>query len=276
MPDSVCFMEINVQGTVRGVGFRPFVYNLAREFDITGTVSNNGQGVVIEAQGVRTSIEAFVRDLRTNAPPLARITSLRDNCSRTKGIFKEFSILASSSGQESCALIPADIAICGNCLDDILAPGNRRYSYSFTNCTNCGPRFTIVQFTPYDRAATSMKHFQLCEDCQAEYNDPQDRRFHAQPNGCPACGPELSFHDGEGQYLETASPLAELASSLRMGQVAAVRGLGGFYLVVDAESEEAVSRLRNRKGRKSKPLTVMTKNLQEAMRVSYVSTMAAE
>jgi hydrogenase maturation protein HypF len=275
MSDSVSLMEINVRGTVQGVGFRPFVYRLAKQLNIVGTISNNDQGVVIEAEGDQASIQDFITTLRRTPPPLARITSLQHfSRSMLKG-FTEFSILSSVSTQKSSALIPADIALCSDCLQDILDPQNRRFSYPFTNCTNCGPRFTIVESIPYDRPNTSMKHFPLCPLCRAEYEDPEDRRFHAQPNACATCGPELSWHDKNGLRLDIASPLREVARSLKQGQVVAMRGLGGFHLVVDASSEQAVAKLRSRKGRKSKPLAVMTSTVEEAARVCHISSEAA-
>jgi hydrogenase maturation protein HypF len=238
MSDSVLLTEISVRGIVQGVGFRPFVYRLARQLNIVGTISNNDQGVVIEAEGDQSSIEDFITSLRSTPPPLARITSLQHfSHSIVKG-FTQFSILASVSSHKSSALIPADIALCNDCLQDILDPQNRRFSYPFTNCTNCGPRFTIVESLPYDRPGTSMKHFPLCPLCRAEYEDPEDRRFHAQPNACANCGPELSYHDRHGVRLAVASPLREAARALKQGKVVAMRGLGGFHLVVDAGSEK--------------------------------------
>ncbi len=243
MPDSLCLTEINVLGTVQGVGFRPFVYRLAKKFAISGTISNNDQGVVIEAEGDALSIQNFISTLRDSPPPLARITSFHHfSHPVTKG-FSEFSILASVSNQKSSALIPADIALCGDCLNDISDPENRRFSYPFTNCTNCGPRFTIVESIPYDRPGTSMKHFPLCLECRAEYEDPEDRRFHAQPNACGMCGPSLSYYDQDGVQLSAEYPLEEVASALKQGKIVAMRGLGGFHLVVDATSDQAVKKL---------------------------------
>jgi hydrogenase maturation protein HypF len=264
MSDPVSLTEIIARGTVQGVGFRPFVYRLAKEFNIVGTIVNNDQGVVIEAEGKQSSIRAFIETLRLSPPPLARITSLLQYPQTALKGFTEFSILKSVSSQQSKAIIPADIALCGDCLQDILTPDNRRFSYPFTNCTNCGPRFTIVETIPYDRPLTSMRHFPLCPACKAEYEDPENRRFHAQPNACPDCGPELSYHDGKGLKVAVVSPLSEVARSLQQGKIVAMRGLGGFHLVVNAGSEEAVARLRTRKGRKSKPLAVMTSSLEEA------------
>lgn len=276
MTDSVYLEEINVRGTVQGVGFRPFVYRLAKQFNIAGTISNTNQGVVIEAEGDLASIEGFIATLRRTPPPLARITSFQQfSRSIVKG-FTEFSILSNSSNQKDGALIPADIALCNECRQDILDPHNRRFSYPFANCTNCGPRFTIVESIPYDRMGTSMKYFPLCPSCRAEYENPENRRFHAQPNACGICGPEISYHDKEGIRLAVASPLREVALSLKQGGIVAMRGLGGFHLLVDACSEQAVTRLRSRKGRKSKPLAVMTSSLEEACRFCSIESAAAD
>ncbi len=271
MSDPVIYQEIIARGTVQGVGFRPFVYRLARELNIRGSVSNNSQGVVIEAEGERLSLQNFLRTLRSSPPPLARITSLHHSSSSPRG-FKKFSILESISSSNSRAIIPADIALCKDCLHDILDPQNRRFGYPFTNCTNCGPRFTIVESIPYDRPGTSMKDFPLCSACRKEFEDPDDRRFHAQPNACAGCGPELSFHDRHGTKLAVSSPLKEVARALKRGEIIALRGLGGFHLVVDASSDKAVAKLRDRKGRKAKPLAVMTSTLEEAIRFCHIDS----
>lgn len=276
MPEPVLRMEIIVLGTVQGVGFRPFIYRLAGKWNVTGTIRNSDQGVVIEVEGKESSVRCFIDTLRTSPPPLARITSLHQQQHNSIKGFKEFTILESTSVQESRTLIPADIALCRDCLEDILDLENRRFSYPFTNCTNCGPRFTIVETLPYDRPGTSMKSFPLCSQCRMEYEDPGNRRFHAQPNACAECGPELSYHDADGKKLETSSPLEEVARSLKQGRIVAMRGLGGFHLVVDADSEEAVIRLRRRKGRKSKPLAVMAASVDEVNRFCVMDNTAAD
>lgn len=268
---TVCREEIKVRGTVQGVGFRPFVYRLAQEFGIKGTISNSSQGVVIAAEGERLAIDAFVDKIRHSPPPLAHIRSF-ERISRSVLLdFQNFSILSSVDGEHSTALIPPDIGLCDDCLRDITDPKNRRYLYPFTNCTNCGPRFSIVETIPYDRSGTSMAAFQLCPDCLAEYEDPADRRFHAQPNGCALCGPEISYHDEQGQRRELVSPMAEVAGALQQGKIVAIRGLGGFHLVVDARSDLAVARLRQRKGRRFKPLAVMASCLEEAQQFCHIS-----
>ena len=268
-------MEITVQGTVQGVGFRPFIYRLAKQLGITGTIVNTEQGVLIEAEGKEESIQRMIDTLRSAPPPLARITSIRQRFLPALKHYTEFSILKSVSSESSKTLIPADIALCHECLQDILDPENRRFAYPFTNCTNCGPRFTIVESIPYDRPGTSMKPFPLCSACREEYENPGDRRFHAQPNACPKCGPQLSWHDSHGRKLAVSSPLREAAQALHQGKVVALRGLGGFHLTVDAGSREAIARLRQRKRRKSKPLAVMTADLDEAARSCELTGEAA-
>ncbi len=271
MSDPVIFQEIIARGTVQGVGFRPFVYRLARELNIKGSVSNNGQGVVIEAEGEQSSLGDFFKTIQSSPPPLARITSLHHSSSSPRGL-KTFSILKSVSSSNSRAIIPADIALCKDCLHDILDPQNRRFGYPFTNCTNCGPRFTIVESIPYDRPGTSMKDFPLCPACRKEFEDPDNRRFHAQPNACAKCGPELSYHDRHGVRMTVSSPLKEAAQALKRWEIVALRGLGGFHLVVDASSYKAVAKLRDRKGRKAKPLAVMTSTLEEAARFCHMDS----
>lgn len=264
-------VKITIQGVVQGVGFRPFVYRLAKKYALNGSILNSDQGVVIELEGRASAIKSFTDSLETNPPPLACISAMQQKpCASLKN-FTLFSILPSVATQKSRAIIPADIAICSDCLQDISDPRNRRYNYPFTNCTNCGPRYSIVSEIPYDRPGTSMGVFPLCSDCKAEYNDPENRRFHAQPNACPVCGPELSYHNSSGKQQKVASPLQSVAKDLKRGKIVAMRGLGGFHLLVDARSETAVKRLRKRKGRKSKPLAVMTAGLEKAQSFCKIS-----
>ncbi len=257
-------VEIVIQGIVQGVGFRPFVYRLAKKCNLVGSILNSDQGVVITIEGTASSIQSFLDALHESPPPLARISSIEQKTYPKLKEFTLFSILKSVSTAKSKAIIPADIATCGDCLQDIADPQNRRFQYPFTNCTNCGPRYSIVTEIPYDRSGTSMNCFPLCADCKAEYEDPENRRFHAQPNACSVCGPELSYHDKNGNKLVVGSVLQTVAKDLKDGKIVAMRGLGGFHLVVDARSETAVQRLRQRKGRKSKPLAVMAADLVEA------------
>ncbi len=234
--------RIRVTGVVQGVGFRPFVHGLARRHGVAGFVLNDGQGVVVEAEGTR--IDDFVADLAGEAPPLARVDSVTQEPIEPTGE-TEFRILASTATGRT-ALIPADVATCDDCLRELFDPADRRYRYPFTNCTQCGPRFTIVRAVPYDRPNTTMAGFPLCADCRREYEDPADRRFHAEPIACPVCGPQLSM------------PLEEAVALLLEGKILAVKGLGGYHLACDATDAEAVARLRARKLREEKPFAVMT------------------
>jgi len=268
---SIKRVEITVQGIVQGVGFRPFVYRLAKGLGLFGTIINTDHGVVVDLEGKNKGLIDFLKVLRSDPPPLARISSIAHRPISFLQGFTECRILTSISKKKSSTLIPADIATCEECLQECLDPRNRRFHYPFTNCTNCGPRFTIVETTPYDRSDTSMKHFPLCVECREEYEQPEDRRFHAQPNACANCGPEVSFHDAAGVRVGVLSPLTAAAKALAEGQIVAMRGLGGFHLVVDASSESGVQKLRKRKGRKSKPLAVMTASLIEAGRHGYIS-----
>jgi len=257
-------VEITVRGTVQGVGFRPFVYRLARKLHLFGSILNSDQGVVIRLEGSASALQSFLETLHTSPPPLARISSItRQHIKKLKG-FTRFTIAKSLAGSKSRAIIPADIASCKNCLQDVADPENRRFCYPFTNCTNCGPRYSIVTNIPYDRPGTSMDSFPLCEDCRTEYEDPENRRFHAQPNACPVCGPKLSYHDANGKPVPVDSALQAVTKDLQRGKIVAIRGLGGFHLVVDAYSETAIGRLRKRKGRKNKPLAVMAADITEA------------
>ena len=234
--------RFRARGVVQGVGFRPFVHRLARETGVAGWVLNDGEGVLIEAEG--SGLDRFAAELVGGAPPLARVESLTVETIEPLGE-TTFRILASVPSGRSAA-IPADVATCDDCLRDLFDPADRRYRYPFVNCTNCGPRFTIVRSVPYDRPNTTMAGFPMCPDCRREYEDPEDRRFHAEPVACPACGPRLSMS------LEDAVAL------LREGGILAVKGLGGYHLACDATNESAVSRLRARKHREEKPLAVMT------------------
>jgi hydrogenase maturation protein HypF len=238
--------RFRVRGLVQGVGFRPFVHRLARSRGLAGFVLNDGEGVVIEAEGAPVELDAFAVDLVEGAPGLARVESLVAELVAPRGE-REFSIRASDGGHVlAAAIVPPDVATCDDCLRELFDPADRRYRYPFLNCTQCGPRFTIVRSVPYDRARTTMASFELCEDCRREYEDPFDRRFHAEPIACPVCGPRLSL------------PLGDAVALLRDGGIVAVKGLGGYHLACDAGNEEAVARLRARKHREEKPLALMS------------------
>ncbi len=256
--------ELLVRGIVQGVGFRPFVYNLASRLHISGTVSNTSVGVTIKASATKESLASFIHLLKEEAPPLSRITSLDIRPLAEQIDTGAFAILASSTKDQSRAAIPPDVALCEDCKRELLSKSDRRYRYPFINCTNCGPRFTITETTPYDRPKTSMKVFPMCPSCSDEYANPSNRRFHAQPNACHDCGPKLSWHNSKGVELTGKNPVHEAISAMQDGKVVAIRGLGGFHLTVDATSKKAVALLRKRKGRKYKPLAVMVANLETA------------
>lgn len=235
--------RFRVTGVVQGVGFRPFVYGLARAHGLGGMVWNDGTGVVVEAEGTAETLDAFAASLGAEAPSLARVDAVVAELLAPAGA-TEFVVAPSAS--TGSALVPADVATCDDCLRELFDPGDRRYRYPFVNCTQCGPRFTIVRSTPYDRERTTMASFPLCADCRREYEDPADRRFHAEPVACPACGPRLSM------------PLEQAVSFLLEGAIVAVKGLGGYHLACDATNEDAVARLRARKHREEKPFAVLT------------------
>jgi hydrogenase maturation protein HypF len=242
--DVVERLRLRVRGVVQGVGFRPFVHRLATSRGLAGFVLNDGEGVIVEIEGAEAALAAFSEALELEAPPLARIDSV--TAERVPVLGERGFVVAESRSSGRSALIPPDVATCDACLAELFDPGDRRYRYPFGNCTDCGPRFTIVVGVPYDRARTTMAGFPLCADCRREYEDPADRRFHAEPIACPACGPRLS------------APLEDAVKVLVAGGIVAVKGLGGYHLACDATSEDAVARLRARKGREEKPLAVMT------------------
>ena len=265
--------EIEVSGIVQGVGFRPYVYRLATERRLTGSIVNTAAGVTIQIQGPAETVEDFLACLPVEAPPLARITAVRVRELPCNGD-REFAIRASHAGEERRVLISPDVALCADCRRELFDPGDRRFRYAFINCTNCGPRYTIIRDLPYDRAATSMAVFPMCAACQREYDDPRNRRFHAQPNACWECGPQVELWDAAGRRVPTSDPISEAAARLRSGAVVAVKGLGGFHLAVDATNAEAVCRLRERKRRVEKPFGVMAASLEcieEFCRVDAVS-----
>ncbi len=260
---TITLARISVSGVVQGVGFRPFVYRLAKQHNLLGWVCNTSEGVKIEVEGEVKDIELFLNKLRDQAPPVSHIEDIKVT-SGTPANYDKFEIRKSIAEVGKYQLISPDIATCPDCLKEIFDPTNRRYRYPFTNCTNCGPRFTIIQDIPYDRPKTTMKSFKMCPACQKEYNDPLNRRFHAQPNACPVCGPQLNLVDNQGKVVVCKDVLKKTAELLKEGKIVAVKGLGGFLLACDATSEKVVNRLRQRKNRPAKPLAVMVADLDEA------------
>jgi hydrogenase maturation protein HypF len=252
--------RVNVNGIVQGVGFRPFVYQLAARYGLKGEVANTAAGVSIHIEGPAEGLRAFEADLSARRPPLAHIVEVQ-SLPEPLGNFSEFRIVASRPGDAMTTLISPDVAVCEDCLRELFDPADRRFHYPFINCTNCGPRYTIIDDIPYDRPKTSMRCFVQCPQCQAEYNDPLDRRFHAQPNACPACGPRVFLTDNAGHDVAAEDPIAAAAGILRRGLVLALKGLGGFHLAADALNAGALSRLRQRKLREEKPFAVMAPDL---------------
>ena len=292
--DGKARLKLAVRGAVQGVGFRPFVFRLAEGLKLVGWVNNSPQGVFIEVEGPRAALERFLLRLEIGKPPRSFIQSLESSWLDSVG-YKIFEIRKSETGGGKTALVMPDIATCPDCLREIFDPANRRHRYPFTNCTNCGPRFSIIEALPYDRANTSMKRFAMCPQCRAEYDDPRNRRFHAQPNACPDCGPRLelwqcsgsagilpaSCIETEARRQDAGAPkpasrrnhdaLLAAAHAIRVGKIAAVKGIGGFHLMVDARNEKTVQLLRERKHRDEKPFALMFPLLESVKTLCEVS-----
>ena len=255
---------------MQGVGYRPWVYQLARGLGIGGRVWNHSRGVSIEAHGSEDALQHFAATLRSEGPPAARVQAVV--CT---GIAYQdgatFAIVESEASGEQRVSIPADLATCDDCLRELFDPADRRYHYPFINCTNCGPRYSIVTGAPYDRPKTSMAPFAMCARCREEYDSPDDRRFHAQPNACPTCGPRITVVAPEGQELPIPEPIRFAARALRAGMIVALKGLGGFHLACDATSRSAIKRLRERKRRETKPFAVMVRDLDQAETVALLT-----
>ena len=271
--------RLRVTGTVQGVGFRPFVYRLAVELGLSGSVSNDSLGVLVDAQGPADVLDRLEERLRTEAPPLASIASLESeplpldgpaSVARTNGT--GFTIVDSRAEGAPAVAVSVDVATCDDCLAELADPADRRYRYPFVNCTNCGPRYTIIRSIPYDRAATTMAGFPMCDRCRAEYTDPSDRRFHAEPNACPVCGPRLALLAPDGAELATADDaLRRAVALLDEGRILAVKGLGGYHLAVDATAPLPVAELRRRKARDDKPFALMVPDLAAARRLCLLT-----
>jgi hydrogenase maturation protein HypF len=263
-------LRVHVRGAVQGVGFRPFVYRLATGLGLFGWVLNSSSGVVIEVDGDAAKLEEFLLRVASERPPRAVIQGI-ESAFLDAGGFTTFEIRESEGGEKTALVLP-DIATCDDCLRELRDPADRRYRYPFTNCTNCGPRFTIVEALPYDRPNTTMVGFRMCEACAAEYREPRDRRFHAQPNACPVCGPHLELWDAAGRCVATRDEALERAEAgILAGEIVAVKGLGGFHLMVDARNDEAVRRLRRAKAREEKPFALMVPSLDHARAVCEVN-----
>ncbi|MEZ5306941.1 MAG: carbamoyltransferase HypF [Pyrinomonadaceae bacterium] len=268
-------LRLSIGGIVQGVGFRPFVFSLASKFSLTGFVGNDGGGVFVEIEGTSSNIDLFLESIRSDPPPLALVSEMILKEIEPRGD-KEFAIRPSRMGVPDTAMVSPDVSVCDDCLLEFSDPANRRYKYPFINCTNCGPRFTITRQIPYDRPNTTMSGFEMCALCRAEYEDPSDRRFHAQPISCPDCGPSLWFvrtidSMEPGKYEIREDPKASFAKvqhDLRQGRIVAIKGIGGFHLACDAANDEAVSTLRERKGRLDKPFAVMCADIEVIREIS--------
>ena len=269
MADEVVAKKIFVNGIVQGVGFRPFVFQLAEEFSLNGEVANTSSGVTIHIEGSPGQVAAFEKQLADRPPPLAHIVEISSRSAAAVN-FTDFAIVKSKSESAVSTLISPDVSVCSDCLAELFDPGDRRYHYPFINCTNCGPRYTIIDDIPYDRPKTSMRHFKMCPACQAEYDDPANRRFHAQPNACAECGPQVALYDNRKNRISTADCIPEAAKLLKNGAILAIKGLGGFHLAADAANPGAVRQLRRRKLREEKPLAVMSSNLAAVERYAEV------
>ncbi len=259
-------LRVRVEGTVQGVGFRPFVYRVATELGLSGWVLNDSRGVLLEAEGERGALDDLLERLRTDAPPLAMVEQVSDE--RIEATDEAgFRITESDEAGEPEAAVSPDVATCDHCLAELIDPGDRRYRYPFTNCTNCGPRFTIVRGVPYDRPLTTMASFEMCALCRAEYEDPLDRRFHAQPNACPDCGPSLKLTDPAGRAVADGNEPALEAATLALaeGRILAVKGIGGYHLACRADDEAVVAELRARKHREDKPFALIAPSVEAAL-----------
>ncbi|MDV6034470.1 MAG: carbamoyltransferase HypF [Phycisphaera sp. RhM] len=273
-------IRIRLTGRIQGVGFRPFVWNRASDAELTGWVQNDSRGVTIEAQGERHNLDAFLRGFQQGLPPLATIDSLETSDLPAIEEF-QFTIRDSAPSPHASTAVMADISVCVDCLGEMQDAHNRRHRYPFINCTNCGPRFTIVKAIPYDRALTTMKSFEMCNRCREEYNDPSDRRFHAQPNACPECGPQIWFVASDeltpdapfraSKQDELSGVIESFTACVLDGGIVAVKGIGGFHLACDATNVDAIRKLRERKGRIDKPFAIMVADSEDAKRLAEVS-----
>ncbi|MBU0730138.1 MAG: carbamoyltransferase HypF [Proteobacteria bacterium] len=273
MPAKIIRWKIAISGIVQGVGFRPFIYCKAAKHKIAGFVANTAKGVIIEAEGSLKNLESFQTAIQTNSPPLAELNEIITKTIEPQGD-TAFSIALSFASTEACTLIPPDITLCKDCLEELFNPEDRRYLYPFINCTNCGPRYTIINNIPYDRPSTAMGDFIMCDDCRQEYDDPKNRRFHAQPNACPACGPQLALCSPDCEEIANRTDaIRQTQQFLKHGKVIAIKGLGGFHLAVDARNDSAVKLLRQRKRREEKPLAIMAKDIETARSICELHPM---
>lgn len=263
-------IRIEITGIVQGVGFRPFIYNLARKCHLSGYVLNDTNGVEIEVEGKKSDLDEFLLQIKNVPPPQSRIVQLKVEKIPFMG-YQNFVIKKSEKKDTKTVLVSPDLATCDDCLNELSDPQDRRFGYPFLNCTNCGPRLTIIQDIPYDRDKTTMAVFKMCPDCNQEYHNPQNRRFHAQPNACLACGPRLILMDNKKNIVPATDPIVCSIELLKKGYTVAIKGIGGYHLACDATNKDAVSNLRKRKYREDKPFAVMAKDLKTIQRFCYVN-----
>nr|WP_320148107.1 carbamoyltransferase HypF [uncultured Anaeromusa sp.] len=266
--------QVQVEGIVQGVGFRPFVHRLAYELALAGFVCNTGAGVLAEVEGPTVSLQEFMRRLAAEAPPMALVERIQRQGIDIEATGENEFVIKQSVAGETLTLVSPDMAICAECQRELLEPTDRRYRYAFINCTHCGPRYTIIKDLPYDRPQTTMAGFSMCQACQAEYENAVDRRFHAQPNACAACGPAYRLTDVTGEDIPLAAVedvFQAARCKVKAGAILAVKGIGGYHLACDAKQQEAVRQLRRRKGREEKPLAVMCRDLEQVRKLCYVS-----
>jgi len=260
-----------VTGIVQGVGFRPFIHKLTLEYRINGWILNDSDGVLMEVEGELDNLNLFIHKIKTTPPPMAKIDEiLQLPCKRQSGSYKKFEIKKSIKLDQTDTLISPDSNVCEDCLKELSDESNHRYHYPFINCTNCGPRYSIIQEMPYDRAKTTMKHFKMCPDCDQEYHSIHDRRYHAQPNACPVCGPELQLTDNTGKIIVVNDIISFSKAKLLDGKIFAVKSIGGFHLVVNAQNEDAVKELRKRKRRDLKPFAIMVRDIETTQKFAHI------
>ena len=269
-----CRLILTLTGKVQGVGFRPALFRLCRELGLRGTIANSDRGVVADLEGARAALDALGSRLDDALPEHARVRSRQQAWGATPRGSEELQILDSVDAGGSGARVPADLSVCAACRAELADPADRRFGYALTNCTDCGPRFTITRAVPYDRKHTTMAPFPMCPACAAEYSDVEDRRYHAEPVACPSCGPRVALVNGGGEDLGGGDPLVAARDMLRGGGVLAVKGLGGYHLAVDATSDKAVARLRRRKGRPHRPLALMVRDLRQARELVLITPRA--
>ena len=248
---------IEVKGIVQGVGFRPFVYTLALKYNLYGWVNNDDKGVNIHLEGNPLDIKSFINELKTNPPILAKIDSISIKSVESKN-YNYFEITKSEITTNKSTIISPDMAICQDCIDDINDKNNFRYNYALTNCTNCGPRYSIINTVPYDRCNTSMANFEMCSECKNEYEDPTNRRYHAQPVSCEKCGPKIGLYNSKNKLLASDSlAIEEIAAKINSGEIVAIKGIGGFHLICDATNDTTIKKLRERKNRPAKTFLLL-------------------